>query len=107
MGRRDLLILTRLIGDDAVFLNAEEKTQFPVSQELEVSRRSVPTVSRNNGRAKAPQEHFPDHLLEILIFGLARLLIVDAEIDWQAYSFDISAEKGDQTDAFHRPVVLT
>lgn len=66
--RAYLLILARLIGDDAVFLDCKQKTQFEaylrsmrlVSQELKVGCRGILRVSRNDSGTKAPQAHFLD-----------------------------------------------
>jgi len=67
---------------------------------------TVPTVPGHPGGFESPGQHLGEHVLEIIVLGLALGLVIDPEVDGQVLAFGVGIVKRDEVDALDRAVVL-
>ena len=73
--------LTFFQGNRTVAFQREELTQLMVSDPFQVVHATVPTVPSHHCRLKPPSQHLVQHVLEIIVFGLAFRLVIYTEVD--------------------------
>ena len=93
-------------GDRAVAFQREQPSQLMVLYPFQVVGATVPTVPGHPGRFESPGQHLGEHVLEIVVLGLALGFVVDPEINRQILPMDISIVKRDGVDPLDRAVML-
>ncbi len=77
-----------------------------VSDQLEITHSTVPTVPRHPAGLQAPRQHLDEHLLKIVVFSLTFRFIVQPVIDRLMMALRIGVIQRNQIDPFDDLVML-
>jgi len=109
-GNRQLLHLepaTWFDGNQTVAFQCKQKSLMMVFNHLEIRGATVPAIAGDPGRLESPSQHFHEHFLKIVVFGLVRGFIVNSVIDRLMATVRIGVIQRHQIDPLHDTMMFS